>query len=102
MKILTLQLIKTHLRIEQDEVFEDEHLRFLGEAAEDIAANYIGRSIPWLVNDVEVCPAPLIGAMLMIVADLYVNREGAVVGGRFERNPAVDRILDQYRVGFGV
>lgn len=102
MRTLTLQQIKNHLRIELDETFEDEHLSFLGEAAEGITANYIGRSIPWLEDDVEVCPAPLIGAMLMIVADLYVNREGAAVGARFERNPAVDRILDQYRLGFGV
>lgn len=103
MKVLTLDQIKSQLRIELDDVHEDAHLTLLGTAAEGYAVNYIGRPIPWLEDGVLVeCPAPLIGAMLMIVADLYVNREGSLVGGRFERNPAVAQILDQYRVGFGV
>jgi len=102
MNVMTLDKIKMHLRV--DGGSQDEYLESLGDAAEDYAAQYLGRSIPWLdAQGAEVpVPASIKSAMLLIIGDLYENREGQIVGMSRADNPAVDRLLHFYRVGLGV
>lgn len=46
--------------------------------------------------DANSVPAALKAAILLILADLYANREAAV-GGPIVENPAVSRLLDPYK-----
>jgi len=102
MAVLTLDEIKAHLRLDGDE--ENAQLTLLSEAAEDYAAQYLGRSLPWLddLGAPVAVPASVRAALLMIIGDLYENREGALVGVSRVDNPTVDRLLHFYRTGLGV
>lgn len=102
MAVLTLDEIKAHLRLDGSE--EDAQLTLLSEAAEDYAAQYLGRALPWLddLGAPEPVPPSVRAALLLIVGDLYENREGAFVGVSRVDNPTVDRLLHFYRVGLGI
>jgi len=104
MAVITLNQIKDHLRLEQDDVSQDAHLEILNDAAEDYAEQYIGRSIPWQDSDgVEVpTPASVKAAILLLIGDLYEHREGQFVGVSSEVNPVVVNMLHFYRVGLGI
>ena len=102
MAVLTLTEIKAHLRI--DDAVQDAQLQSLSEAAEDYAAQYLGRTLPWQDSqgaDVPV-PASIRAALLLIIGDLYENREGQIVGTITADNPTVERLLHFYRVGLGI
>jgi hypothetical protein len=96
--------IKTHLRLEADETAEDALLTSLNEAAHDHAEKYIGRAIPWDDSEGVVVPLPasVRAAMLLIIGDLFENREAQIVGVSVEDNPTTWRLLHLYRVGLGI
>ncbi|MDG5498965.1 head-tail connector protein [Marinobacter sp. BGYM27] len=104
MSVMTLEQIKHHLRLELDDESQDAHLENLSEAAEDYAAQYIGQSIPWKDSEGEDVPVPasIKAALLLVIGDLYENREAQIVGTIRADNPAVERLLHFYRVGMGV
>lgn len=43
-------------------------------------------------------PGPLVSALKLVLGDLHGNRSAGIVGATFSVNPAVDRILNAYRV----
>jgi hypothetical protein len=47
-------------------------------------------------------PAAIKAACLLIIGDMYENREGAIVGTIHKENPAVQRLLHFYRIGIGI
>lgn len=102
LEFLPLTLIKAQLRIDGDD--EDELLVQMSHAAVDYASNYLGRSIPWASpNDGDAkVPPSVVSALLLIISDLFANREGAMRDTRLYDNPAVARYLHFYRVGLGV
>lgn len=102
MAVLTLDEIKAHLRV--DVSADDAHLTLLSEAAEDYATQYLGRPLPWADDDGLAAPVPgsVRAALLLIIGDLYENREAAYVGVSYAVNPTVERLLHFYRVGLGV
>ena len=92
MAILTLTEIKSHLRIDQSA--EDALLNIYLDAAEDYISAFL--------NEPSFPQAPAIkAACLLIIGDLYENREGA---GEKEvkENPAVHRLLYPYRKDIGI
>lgn len=104
---LDLAEVKVHLRIDHD--LEDAYLAQLIDAAEDYISRYLNRSVPWTEDpdsdsssesSSEIVPASVRHAGLMIVADLYQNREAQ--GAAIHPNPAVLSMLSLYRVGLGV
>lgn len=104
MTILTLPEIKTHLRLDASETDEDALLTSLNEAAHDHAEQYLGRSVPWTDSEgatVDV-PASIKAAELLIIGDLYENREAQIIGVSVADNPTVERLLHFYRVGLGI
>lgn len=102
MAVLTLDEIKAHLRLDGNE--EDAQLTLLSDAAEDYATQYLGRSLPWLDDKGAPVPVPasVRAALLLVIGDLYENREGAFVGVSRVDNPTVERLLHFHRVGLGV
>ena len=68
------------------------------------ASQYIDRPIPWTDKAGELVPVPpdVKAAILLIIGDLYENREGLIVGAIVATNPAVQNLLHFHRVGLGV
>lgn len=102
MPVLSLDEIKRQLRLDGDD--EDRHLELLGAAAEEYAANYLDRPIPWLDSEQQpvAVPSAVKMALLLVIGDLYENREGQFVGTISSDNPAVKSLLTPYRVGMGI
>lgn len=92
MSLVTLTEVKNHLRIDQSA--EDALLSSYIEAAEDWISCYLNEpSVPQT--------AAIKAACLLVVGDLYENREGA--GEKeIKENPAVARLLHFYRKDLGI
>jgi hypothetical protein len=104
MPVLTLDEIKTHLRIELDDASRDAELLSLEESAVDHAQQFIGRTIPWLDElDAPVAvPASVKAAIKLFIADLDQHRENTVVGVTYSSRQAAENLLHFYRIGMGV
>ena len=104
MPVLTLDEIKTHLRIELDDDSRNAELLSLEAAAVDHAAQFIGRSIPWLGElDAPVnVPASVKAAIKLFIADLDQHRENTIVGTIVANRKAAETLLHFYRIGMGV
>ena len=98
MPIVSLADAKTHLRV--DGSAEDGFIELLLGAAEDAVARYLNRPVPWRDTDGTETPVPAAVkvAVLLILGDLYANREASVVGATVSANPTVDRLLWPHRV----
>lgn len=102
MPLPTLDDLKRHLRIRHD--MDDEDLQAKLDAAIENAAQFINRTIPWQDeegNDVDV-PSSVRLAILMIAAELRLNREQSVVGTTYTKIPQAENMLHFYRVGLGI
>lgn len=68
------------------------------------ASQYIDRPIPWADESGELVPVPpdVKAAILLIIGDLYENREGQFVGVQVAENQTVQNLLHFHRVGLGI
>lgn len=68
------------------------------------ASQYIDRPIPWADESGELVPVPpdVKAAILLIIGDLYENREGQFVGAQVSENQTVQNLLHFHRVGLGI
>lgn len=90
--MLTLEETKLHLRVDQDE--EDLAIQLMIDTATGAVSNYL--NITLLDLELLAQPAPVRSAALLLVADLYENRErqGTQV---LYRNDTYERLLNPYR-----
>ena len=97
MPLVTLDEAKAHLRI--DGTDDDADIALKLAAAEDAVVQFLNRPVPWTdEDDVEAAvPASVKVAVLLILADLYANREGAIIGATHAVNPTVERLLWPHR-----
>ena len=89
--MLTLAEAKLHCRI--DHADEDTLLSAMIDAAVAAVGDYINAAEP--LDD--TAPAPVKAACLLLVGDLYSNRE-ALVERPLSKNPTFERLLNPYRV----
>ena len=90
--MLTLTETKLHLRVDHDD--EDVLIQALMTTATAACADYLNMEAADLVVAV---PAPVKSAALLLVGDLYLNRESQ--GGQaYHHNPTFERLLNPYRV----
>lgn len=102
--MLTLEEIKDHLRIDQADASEDDYLNQISAAAHDHIEQYLNRPVPWTdenENPVAI-PASIKQAALLIIGDLFENREGKIIGISSTDNPVVYHFLYRYRIGLGI
>jgi uncharacterized phage protein (predicted DNA packaging) len=76
---IDLDLIKTHLNIDQDYCDEDEYLLTLADVAVRSIANHIDQPIENFLEDGQL-DAPLQHAALLLIGTLYQNRESVTYG----------------------
>lgn len=107
MPLLDVVLLKKQLRLDADDTAEDELLEVYLGAAEQAAANYIGRQ---LYPAGELVPEgdsygltldnkAVVAAILMHAAQMYENRETVVTGITASEVPmAYAHLLGPYRI----
>lgn len=88
MSTVTLEQAKLHLRV--DSTAEDTLIQAFIDAAESHIARQLGEDMP------EKMDAPLIAAALLLIGDLYVNRERQSEVNLSE-NTAFRALLSVYR-----
>lgn len=95
--LVSMDEARAHLRV--DHTDEDADIALKLDAAEAEVLEYIQRPSPWLDADgVEVpAPAPIKMAVLMVLGDLFANREEGIVGATHTLNPTARRLLARYR-----
>jgi uncharacterized phage protein (predicted DNA packaging) len=89
--MLTLDETKLHLRVSHDD--EDELIQAMMLAARYASADYLNVEFESL-NDES--PSPIKAATLLMVGDLYENRESQS-DRPFNRNPTYQNLLNPYR-----
>jgi len=97
MAIITLTEAKLHLKASTSATSPDpdnDLINIYIDAAEDYIKAYLDRQIVPTKSAIKA-------AALLIVGDLYENREGASVD-EIKENPAVHRLLFPYRKNLGV
>ena len=92
MAIVTLTEAKEHLRVNHN--LEDTKITRDIEAAEDYIKNYLNR------EEIPI-KAAVKAAALLIVGDLYENRESQSEK-ELKANATVERLLFPYRVDMGI
>ena len=96
---VTLEQVKTHLRLSLTEISEDSYLMLLVQAARRSVENYIDRKIVAVPPGIEADDLRVAGqAILLLVGAWYENRE-AVGGGNAtaEMPMAVNYLLTPLR-----
>jgi hypothetical protein len=97
MAVITLAQAKLHLRAStavDSPNPEDDLINIYILAADDYIKNYLDRDVIPVKDAIKA-------AALLLVADLYENRNGAYEG-EIKQNPAVERLLFPYRRNLGV
>lgn len=90
--MLTLQQTKEHLRV--DILDDDAVIDAMIDAATAATADYLNMALDQMTTTV---PSPIKAAALLMVADLYENREGQTERQLY-RNTTYERLLNPYRV----
>ena len=91
--MITLSEVKEYLRIDHD--FEDDALETMMAGALIATADYLNQNPRDSMVDDEL-PAPIKSAMLLLVGDLYANRE-LQVEKQLYTNSTYERLLNPYR-----
>lgn len=89
--MLTLEETKLHLRI--DHADEDASIQGMMDAATAATADYLNMALEQLTTTV---PSPIKSAALLMVGDLYENRERQASVALYE-NKTYERLLNPYR-----
>lgn len=98
-EIITLAEAKAHLRLTSTD--EDGLVRLFIQSATTEVENYLNRDIPVVTGTTATYPAPIKAATLLLVSDLFENRDGASDKVLIQ-NAAIQRLLYPYRDGLGV
>ena len=82
---------KTYLRV--DHYDDDALIQMLMDTATAAAADYLNMPLEQMTTTV---PSPIKSAALLLVGDLYANRE-AQSDRQFYKNPTFENLLNPYR-----
>lgn len=94
MKYLTLEMVKSHSRIQFD--CEDALLQLYAESAEDTVLNMLNRSYNDLLSAYGEVPKPVIQATLMLVDNSYINRSPVSPQQLYQVPYTIDVLLKPY------
>jgi uncharacterized phage protein (predicted DNA packaging) len=94
---IQLDQVKDHLRIEKDYIEDDEYLLSLIDVAEAAVRMHTNEDFESIAEKNGGClPIPLFQAALLMIGNLYQNRE--IVGGKVNELPFnYQYLIDLYR-----
>ncbi len=90
--MLTLPETKLHLRV--DHYDDDALIQMLMDTATAAAADYLNMPLEQMTTTV---PSPIKSAALLLVGNLYENRE-SMSDRPYSKNPTFEALLNPYRV----
>lgn len=110
MNYLNLEQLKKHLNIDADFTDDDAYIESLGEVAESIVEKHLDRKLDSFCDirysNVPITydgavsygdlPAPIVHAMLLMVGNLYANRESVTYANTYELPLAYQYLLAPY------
>lgn len=73
--MITLELAKQHLNLEPDYVDDDKYIETLIEVAEQAVEVHVNEKLEDIADKEGQIPKPLLQAILLMVGNLYQNRE---------------------------
>lgn len=96
---IPLDLAKKHLNVEQDFTEDDEYILGLIQVAEEAVKVHVNEDLGSIAEKNGGCiPTPLLQAMLLMVGNLYQNRELVTPGIRISQLPFnYQYLIDLYR-----
>ena len=98
MKYLNLDILKKHLNIDDFFHDDDDYITSLGDVAEQMVATHLDDKLSIIANDNDgYLPMPIQHAMLLLVGNLYANREGIAFGAVNDIPHSYDYLLAQYK-----
>ena len=94
---IPLELAKKHLNIESSYTEDDEYILALIDAAEQAVRVHVNEDLDTLAENNGGCiPTPIFQAMLLMIGNLYQNRE--IVGTKTQALPfPYNYLIDLYR-----
>lgn len=96
--IVSLAEAKLHLRVSSTD--EDTLITLYAQAASDNIKSYLNRDIP--VDNNNNVPPAIKAACLLMIGDLYENRETIVTGASIDILPTAKNLLYPYRKDIGI
>lgn len=98
MKYLTIEILKKHLNIDDYFHDDDEYIRQLGDTAEQMVDEHINNNLEKVVEDNDgQIPGPLRHAMMLLVGNLYQNREGVAFATATQIPHSYEYLLFPYK-----
>lgn len=98
MKYLNLDIIKRHCNIDSYFKEDDEYLMSLAETVEQMVDEHINNNLSAIVEDNNgQLPAPIRQAMLLLLGNLYQNREGVAFANSSEIPYSYSYLLFPYK-----
>ena len=94
---ITLDRIKKHLNIDNYFEDDDEYLLYLESVAETVVEQHIDKNLSDLLDTNGELPTPLVHAMLLLIGNMYNNRESVTTGFALEVPLSYSYILDLYK-----
>lgn len=95
--IIDLATIKQHLNIDAEYTEDDNYLEFLEGVAEEVVQKHIDKSFEDIIEEVGAIPQPLLHSILLIIGNLYDNRESVAYTNAVEIPNSLQYILSMYR-----
>lgn len=94
---LSITLAKSHLRVIHSR--DDDYIELLTKAALRSVLNFIDfKSWEEVKTKYEgVVPEDLIYAALLMIGDMYTNRDDVIIGTIVAANPTTERLMFPYR-----
>ena len=96
--LIDLNEIKLHLRLD-DEPCTDTDPELINML--DAAVEYCEKFVGFKISETNMTPS-IRNAILLIIGDLYDNREGLAPNRGYYRDDLVERMLHFHRVGLGI
>lgn len=94
---IKLELIKKHLNIDADFTDDDSYLLSISEVAQDIVQKHIDCTFDEIVRSEGALPASLLQAVLLMIGNLYNNRESVSFTSATEIPHSYDYLLSLYK-----
>lgn len=95
--VIDLATIKNHLNIDTDYTEDDTYLVYLEGVAEEVVQKHIDRTFEDIIEKEGALPQPLLHTILLIVGNLYDNRESVAYSQVVEVPNSLTYILSMYR-----
>lgn len=94
---ITLAEAKKHLNLDSGYTEDDAYIESLISTAENAVQQHVNRPLEEMAESGGTIPAPLLHAMLLMVGNLYQNREIAGYKNIMNNQRSYDYLIDLYR-----